>query len=205
MTLDPNVSLPANATASIGQTSLLGSKHIELSPPKNVAPEGKLGPGSLIPLSSGRAYPTTEKTLAALSVLLNGGGLGQLQDITAALSTAFAGREQDLRSLIQQLDTFIGYVKSQTGDIIAATQRLNDLAGAFADQKPVIDQAFKTIPTALGVLSDERQNLADALDRAGQVQCVGRRLGEPDQGESGRRTQRHSGRCWNRWPTPARR
>ena len=100
MTINGDVELPANATATIGQTSLLGSLHIELAPPKDVPPQGNLHDGSLIPLSSGAAYPTTEQTLAAVSLLLNGGGIGQIQDITQALSTAFAGRENDLRSLI---------------------------------------------------------------------------------------------------------
>jgi phospholipid/cholesterol/gamma-HCH transport system substrate-binding protein len=108
MSIDGGVQLPANATAKIGQTSLLGSLHVELAPPSNAAPEGRLHDGSLIPLSSGGAYPSTEQTLAAVSSLLNGGGIGQIQDITQALSSAFAGREDDLRSLIQQLDVFVG-------------------------------------------------------------------------------------------------
>jgi phospholipid/cholesterol/gamma-HCH transport system substrate-binding protein len=172
MAIDGEVELPANATAKVGQTSLLGSKHIELAAPKDVPPEGRLQDGSLIPLSSGSAFPTTERTLAALSMLLNGGGLGQIQDITHALSTAFAGREKDLRSLIQQLDTFIGYLKDQTGDIIAATQSLNSLAGQLADEKPVIDKALKTIPDALAVVSSERQNLADALTALGKFSAL---------------------------------
>ena len=53
MTIDGGVDLPANATATIGQTSLLGSIHIELAPPTGSAPQGKLKNGSLIPLSSG--------------------------------------------------------------------------------------------------------------------------------------------------------
>ena len=55
--LDGNVDLPANATATIGQTSLLGSVHVELAPPKDIPPVGKLKNGSLIPLSASRAYP----------------------------------------------------------------------------------------------------------------------------------------------------
>ncbi|MDT5144031.1 MAG: phospholipid/cholesterol/gamma-HCH transport system substrate-binding protein, partial [Mycobacterium sp.] len=85
MMLDGDVHLPANSTAKIGQTSLLGSKHVELVPPVNVPAQGRLHEGSLIPLSSGGAYPSTEQTLAALSLILNGGGIGQIQDITAAL------------------------------------------------------------------------------------------------------------------------
>jgi phospholipid/cholesterol/gamma-HCH transport system substrate-binding protein len=168
MQLDSGVNLPANATAKLGQTSLLGSVHVELAPPKDVAPEGRLQNGSVIPLSSSAAYPSTEKTLTAVSLLLNGGGLGQIQDITAALSTAFSGREQDLRNLIVQLDKFVGYLNDQKDDIIAATQSLDNLVKQFADEKPVLDKALKTIPRALTVLKDEREHLADAIDQVGK-------------------------------------
>lgn len=163
MTISNGVELPANATATLGQTSLLGSVHVELAAPAGVPAVGTLKDGSLIPLSSATAYPATERTLAAVSLLLNGGGLGQVQDITRAWSTAFSGREQDLRSLLDQLDTFVGYLNDQKGDIIAATDSLNNLVGQFADEKPVIDKALKTIPDALTVLKDERNALADAL------------------------------------------
>jgi phospholipid/cholesterol/gamma-HCH transport system substrate-binding protein len=172
MTINGDVDLPENATATIGQTSLLGSLHIELAPPKNVPPEGKLHQGSVIPLSSGSAYPSTEKTLAAVSVLLNGGGIGQIQEITQTLSTAFAGRENDLRSLIGQLDIFVGHVNDQTGDIIAATDSLNNLTGQVAAQKPVVDRALKTFPDALSVLKDQRAHLADALDQLGKFSAL---------------------------------
>jgi phospholipid/cholesterol/gamma-HCH transport system substrate-binding protein len=168
MRLAGDVDLPDNATAKVGQTSLLGSTHVELAAPKNAAAEGKLHEGSLIPLASGSAYPNTEQTLSALSLLLNGGGIGQIQDITTALSTAFSGREHDLRDLIGQLDAFMGHLNSQTGDIIAATDSLNRLAGQVADQKPVVDKALRTIPDALAVLKDERDNLAEALDKFGK-------------------------------------
>ncbi|EUA38495.1 mce related family protein [Mycobacterium avium subsp. avium 2285 (R)] len=172
MRLNGDVTLPANTTATVGQTSLLGSKHIELAEPKSVPPQGRLHEGSLIPLSSGGSYPTTERTLAALSLILNGGGVGQIQDITQALSTAFAGREKDLRSLIEQLDTFIAYVSDQTDDIIAATDSLNRLAGQLADQKPVVDTALRTIPDALSLLKDQRDHLTDALDSLGKFSAL---------------------------------
>jgi phospholipid/cholesterol/gamma-HCH transport system substrate-binding protein len=172
MTLDGKVDLPANVTATIGQTSLLGSVHVELAPPKDTPPVGKLKNGSLIPLSSGGAFPSTEQTLAAVSLVLNGGGLGNVQDITKALSTAFSGREQDLRSLIGQLDKFVGYLNDQKDDIIAATDSLNNLVGQFADQKPVLDKALKTIPDALAVLKNERENLVDALAQLGKFSAL---------------------------------
>lgn len=172
MRLNADVDLPENATAKLGQTSLLGSLHVELAPPADAPPEGKLHDGSLIPLAHGGAYPTTEQTLAAISMLLNGGGLGQVQDITRAFSTAFRGREHDLRSMIEQLDRFATLTNDQTGDIIAATDSLNNLAGKFADKKPILDTALQTIPDALAELNSERDNLIEAADQLGKFSAL---------------------------------
>jgi phospholipid/cholesterol/gamma-HCH transport system substrate-binding protein len=172
MRLNGAVDLPANATAKIGQTSLLGSLHVELAPPVDQAPQGKLRDGSLIPLARGGAFPGTDQTLAALSLLLNGGGIGQIQDITAAFATAFAGREQDLRSLIEQIDQFVAHLNDQTGDIIAATESFNSLMGQFAEQKPVLDKALRTIPDALAVLAGQRDKLTEALDAFGKLSAL---------------------------------
>ena len=51
MRINGDIHLPANSTAKVGQTSLLGSMHIELAPPKDEAPQGQLKNGSVIPLS----------------------------------------------------------------------------------------------------------------------------------------------------------
>jgi phospholipid/cholesterol/gamma-HCH transport system substrate-binding protein len=172
MRINGDVDLPANATANVGQTSLLGTLHIELAPPTGVPPQGKLHEGSLISLSSGAAYPTTEQTLAAVALLLNGGGIGQIGDITEAFSTAFAGREKDLRSFIEQLNKFVTYLNDQKDDIIAATDSLNNLVGQFAEQKPVLDNALRTIPDALEVLNEERDNIVDATDGLGKFLAI---------------------------------
>jgi phospholipid/cholesterol/gamma-HCH transport system substrate-binding protein len=172
MSLDGDVNLPANATVKLGQTSLFGSLHVELAPPTTAPPEGRLHDGSLIPLSSAGVFPSTEQTLAAISMVLNGGGVGQVQDITEAFSTAFAGRADDLRSLIGQLDTYVGYLDDQKDDIIAAAESLNNLVGQIAEQKPVVDKALKTIPDALAVLNDQRDSIADAVTQLGQFSAL---------------------------------
>lgn len=172
MTVDAGVTLPANATAAVGQTSLLGSLHIELAPPTDVPPVGRLKNGSTIPLSRGSKYPSTEQALAAVSLLLNQGGIGNIHDISQALNQAFAGREGDLRSLIDQLDRFVGYLDKQTDDIISATDALNRLMGRLADKQPVIDRALKMVPQALTELKNRRDQLSDALTALGQFSAL---------------------------------
>ena len=172
MRIDGDVHLPANSTAKVGQTSLLGSMHIELTPPTDEPPRGELKDGSVIPLSRASTYPTTEQTLASVSVLLNGGGLGQLQEINQSFAKALLGRENDMRSLLNQLDTFISALNAQTGDIIAATEHLNSLAGQVAAKDQTVDRALTTIPQALAVLSDSRTKLADAIDALGKFSAI---------------------------------
>lgn len=172
MRIDGDVHLPANTTARVGQTSLLGSMHIELAPPTEEAPRGELTNGSLIPLSASGTYPTTEQTLASVSVLLNGGGLAQLQEINQTFAKALAGRENDMRSLLTQLDTFITGLNAQTNDIIAATENLNALAGQVAASNQSVDTALTTIPQALTVLSDSRTKLANAITALGQFSAI---------------------------------
>lgn len=172
MRLNGDVELPANATAKMGMTTIFGSLHIELAAPTNQAPQGQLRNGALIPLSRAGAYPTPEQTLAALSLVLNGGGVGQAGDIAAALSTAFRGREQDVRGLIGQLDTFAGNLNDQSDDIISASDSLNNLVGKFAAQQPVLDRAVQTIPQALKVLDDERGTLVETADQLGKFSAL---------------------------------
>jgi len=173
MRINGDVHLPANSTAKVGQTSLLGSMHIELAPPTDQAPSSELlHDGSVIPLSSADTYPTTEQTLASVSILLNGGGLGQLQEINQTFAKALAGREADMRSLLNQLDTFIAQLNDQTDDIITATENLNSLAGQVAANDDKVDKALTTIPQALAVLADSRNKLADAIDAVGKFGAV---------------------------------
>jgi phospholipid/cholesterol/gamma-HCH transport system substrate-binding protein len=172
MRINGDVRLPANTSARVGQTSLLGSMHIELAPPTDEAPRGELANGSLIPLSAAGTYPTTEQTLASVSVLLNGGGLAQLQEINQTFAKALAGRENDMHSLLTQLDTFITGLNTQTNDLIAATENLNALAGQVAANNQSVDTALATIPQALAVLSDSRTKLANAITALGQFSAI---------------------------------
>ena len=156
--------IPANVVASIGQTSLLGSMHLELNPPLGQPGVGRLRPGATIPLSRSSAYPSTEQTLSSLSLIVNGGGLGQIGDIIHNFSAALAGRAGALRDLINRFDTFVGTLDQQRDNILASITALDQLAGTFAAQRDVITEALRKLPPALEVLIKERPRLTAALD-----------------------------------------
>ena len=57
ISVKPDVVVPANAVATVGQTSLLGSMHLALNPPLGEKPSGRLQPGATIGLNQSSTYP----------------------------------------------------------------------------------------------------------------------------------------------------
>jgi virulence factor Mce-like protein len=176
ISVKPDVEVPANAVATVGQTSLLGSMHLALNPPLGEKPSGRMQPGATIPLNQSATYPTTERTLSSLSAVLNGGGLGQIGDIIHNASVAVSGREPQIRELLTRLDNFIGVLDQQRDDIITTIQQLNRVAGTFAGQRELIDRALNEIPPALDVLIKERPTLTTALTRLGEFSDIATQL-----------------------------
>jgi phospholipid/cholesterol/gamma-HCH transport system substrate-binding protein len=161
----PDVIVPANVTASIGQTSLLGSMHLELNTPLGQPPAGRLKSGAKIPLNKSSTYPSTEQTLSSLSVILNTGGLGQIGDIVHDFNAALSGHQREARDLLGRLNTFVGSFDDQRGNVVASIQALDRAAGTFAGQREVLTRALRQIPPALDVLLEERPHLITALDK----------------------------------------
>jgi phospholipid/cholesterol/gamma-HCH transport system substrate-binding protein len=163
LALDGNVNLPQNSTATVAQTSLLGSQHVELAPPVDQSGDGRLKDGSNIPLSQARRYPTTEEVLSTLGVVVNKGNLGALQDITDEAYAAVVGRAGSFTDLIPRLAELTSSLDQQTTDIIAAADGLNRFASILARSKDSLGKTLDSLPAALKVLNDNRSNLVDAF------------------------------------------
>ncbi|WP_210586825.1 MCE family protein [Streptomyces sp. GESEQ-35] len=167
-----SVRLPSNSIAELRQTSMLGEKYVALSKPPGTAPVGRLGDGDVIPLSRSGRNPEIEEVLSALSALLNGGGVAQLKTITVELNRALEGRENRVKSLLKELDTFLGGLDEQKGDIIRALNAVDRLAKRLGKEKETIAEAVDAMPPALKVLADQRRDLTrmlTALSKLGET------------------------------------
>jgi phospholipid/cholesterol/gamma-HCH transport system substrate-binding protein len=173
LSLDSNVNLPANATAKVAQTSLLGSQHIELAAPASEPGVGKLAEGSEIPMDRTGRYPTTEEVLSSLGVVVNKGNLGALQDITDETYNAVAGRAGSFADLVPRLAELTSSLDRQTNDIISAAEGLDRFAGILARSKDSLGRTLDTLPAALKVLNDNRANIVDAFGALRSFATVG--------------------------------
>lgn len=176
LSLDGNVKLPANATARVAQTSLLGSQHVELAAPVDEPGEGELREGSNIALAESGRYPTTEEVLSSLGMVVNKGNLGALQDITDEAYAAVAGRAGSFTDLIPRLAELTSSLDRQTNDIIAAADGLNRFASILARSKDNLGRTLDTLPAALKVLNDNRTNIVEAFTALRSFAEVGSRI-----------------------------
>jgi virulence factor Mce-like protein len=168
LNIKPDVVVPANAVATVGQTSLLGSMHVALDPPVGHVPEGRLEPGSILGPNETSTYPSTEQTLSSLAAVVNGGGLGQIGDIIHNFNAALAGRQDAVRDLITRLDTFVGTLYQQRDHIIETIDELNRFSERLGSQQEVLTRALNKIPPALDVLLRERPRFTTALEKLGR-------------------------------------
>jgi phospholipid/cholesterol/gamma-HCH transport system substrate-binding protein len=159
-----NVKLPANALANLRQSSLLGEKYVQLSPPAAGQALGNLADGAVIPLDRTNRNVEVEEVLGSLSLLLNGGGIDQLNTITKELNNATAGREPDLKALLNNANQLVSNLDKQSGNITRALDGLNRLSATLNDQKDKLVSAVDNIGPGLGVLEQQRGQLVTMLN-----------------------------------------
>ncbi|GAB2759612.1 MCE family protein [Nocardioides pakistanensis] len=176
LALRGNVELPDNATAEIRQTSLLGEKFVSLAPPETGASSADLSDGDVIPLERSGRNPEVEEVLGAMSLLLNGGGVAQLKTISAELNKAFDGREGDVKSVLDQLDTFMSQLDENKADIVQAIESLNRLAISVNRQRGSIELALDEMPEALASIDKQRDDLVKMLRALNELSSVGTRV-----------------------------
>lgn len=164
-----DVDLPANATATIRQTSLLGEKFVSVERPDK--PQGVLASGATIPLERTGRNPDLEEVLGAASLLFNGGGLEKTNTIVKEVNKALEGNEPQVKELLRTADRFLAQLDANKGQILTTLEQVNRLTASVNSEKDSIDAALANLPGALRVLDDQRDDLVSmltALDQLGK-------------------------------------
>ena len=176
ISVNGDTELPANAVAAIQQSSLLGEKYVELAAPGNEDPQGSLEDGDRIPLDRTSRNVEVEELLGALSLVLNGGGLAQLQTINRELGDALEGREAEIKDTLSQLEAFVGGLDDQKEEINRALENANALAETLASRTGTIETALDTIGPGLEVINEQRDLLVSMLESLARLGDVGTRI-----------------------------
>lgn len=166
-----DVRLPASTGARVAQTSLLGEKYVQLvsGTTNSEARPGQpaLTPGALIDSERTSAAVEVENILGAASMILNGGGIENLQEISVQLSKALDGREQTTKGLLRGLSESLATIDSRRTDITRAMAGTDRLAAQVATQRAMIDDALVALPQGVRALREQQRDLVRAMAALG--------------------------------------
>ena len=176
VSVNGDVVLPANSTASLRQTSLLGEKFVSFDPPPASEARGRLRGGETIGLDRTTRSAEIEEVLSALSLVLNGGSLEQLQVINTELTAALKGREDKVKDLLDQLNVFVGGLDAQKAQIVRALDSLDRLGTRLVDERETIATALEDIPAGVEVLTEQREDLTRVLTSLDELSDVAVRV-----------------------------
>lgn len=163
MEINGAVRLPADATARLEQSSLLGEKYIQLVAPAREAGTGRLADGDVIPASRTSRNTEVEEVFGALSLLLNGGGVNQLKTITRELNEALGGREGEVRSVLKRVNTLVTDLDDHRGDITDALDAVNRLSATLATREDDVATVLTDLSPGLKTLDRQRGSLLTML------------------------------------------
>jgi phospholipid/cholesterol/gamma-HCH transport system substrate-binding protein len=128
-----------------------------------------LADGATVPMTQTSNAPSIEDTFAAVSMLLNGGGLSKLQVIARELDTAFAGRTGDARDALIKLQQVIGNLDAHKTDIDRVLEGLGKLAGTIDNSTGVVEQALDLFPATLQTLSADTARIRSLLQAVAKL------------------------------------
>jgi phospholipid/cholesterol/gamma-HCH transport system substrate-binding protein len=166
--LQPDVKLPVNTLAKIGQTSLLGSQHVQLDAPPDPSPQ-LLKSGDTIPLKNSSSFPTTERVLASIATILRGGGIPNLEVIQTQINNLLTGRADQIHEFLHRLDTFTDGLNRQRQDITRAIDSTNRLLTIVAQRNDTLDRVLTEFPPLIKHFADTRDLFADAVIALGRI------------------------------------
>lgn len=149
LTLKDDAHLREGARARLRYTTPLGELFVDVTNPESGA---EVRDGGTLKLADTDTAPTVENALAQASMLINGGGLAQLQTVTEELNKALDGHEGDYRTLLDRASVFLTRANATTQSIDRVLTSLNSLSKTLSARERTINRAVKEIRPAAAVL-----------------------------------------------------
>lgn len=167
LTIEKKFLLGRDARFQIRFTTPLGEDFIAVT--RGNPARGTLADGAQVPLRETSNAPSIEDTFAAVSALLNGGGLAKLQTIATELDRALHGRTGNARDALVQLQKVIGNLDAHKGDIDRTLDGLAAMATALKRGTGVVEQALDLFPPTLQTLAGDTVRVRELLTRVAKL------------------------------------
>jgi phospholipid/cholesterol/gamma-HCH transport system substrate-binding protein len=186
LTLDikKSVRLRVGTIAQVRFDDPLGDEYILLQVPSTPSATTTddtsrfLAPGAHLGESSTSTAPSVEDTFGALSLVLNGGGINQLETIIGQLNDTFHGNQTPIRSFLTTIDDGVSSLAGGRTAIDNALASISSLSTKLNSGAPTIASGISTIAPAIGVLASENQQISGLLTQLANLGAAGTQIAQ---------------------------
>lgn len=169
MNIAKRFALARTTTFQVRFTTPLGEQFIAVTTSSQPG-QANLANGATVPMAQTGDAPGIEDTFAALSLLLNGGGLDKLHTIATELDAALKGRTGDVRDALNKLHLVITNFNTNRSDFDNALTGLSSMSAALNQGTGIVAQALGVIPQTVQLLADDTAQIRRLL---GKVATLG--------------------------------
>jgi virulence factor Mce-like protein len=167
MTIDPDVPLPDDVHATIGQTQLIGERNVVLFPPWDAemaaAGKDKIADGDVIPLARTQVPVEPDEGLEAFNDLAQSLDAETVGGLVHDAAGVLEGRGDEIGNAIDQaarLGTTLAEVDEQ---LVAAAEDLHRLAGSLSTREEQLGRLVEQFSQATALLAEERDGIGAVL------------------------------------------
>jgi phospholipid/cholesterol/gamma-HCH transport system substrate-binding protein len=171
--------IPADVTAALDQSTLLGNEFIDLELPTR--PSGGAGLQAASLRNGGvirrtTVVPDVEQLVRAGAQVFGAVSTTELEQIIAAGGEGFAGQEASLKSLINDLSLVTAGYAAHTGQFTAAINGMNQLSATLAPSSSATASALSTLSTTVADLAQQSSRFETLLQAVDNLSVQGRQI-----------------------------
>ncbi len=175
MSIDKSAQVPADATAALDQTTILGEHFVQLQVPSgHSADPALLANGGTITHTS--VVPNVEQFIAAGAQVFGSVSTNDLAQIIAAGGQGFDGQAASLRQLLNSLSSVTAGYAAHTSDIQTLITSLDQLGSTLAPSSSADAQAVSNLSQTVSILAQQSGRFTDLLQALDGVSTQGRSL-----------------------------
>jgi phospholipid/cholesterol/gamma-HCH transport system substrate-binding protein len=179
LAFDNGVRIPADVSAAINRTTILGDQFVQLTVPKNetgpaAAGAPQLANGARIGRTS--LVPDVEQFIAAGSQVFGAISTTQLEQIIEAGGEGFTGQEASLKAFLADLSTVATGYAQHTSDIAQAVNGLNSLTASLAPSSGATATALSNLSQTVAILAKNSSQFETLLQSLDNLSSQGRSI-----------------------------
>ncbi len=175
MTINHDVPLSPDVTATINALTIIGERNVVLGPPWHPG-QDKVGDGFTIPAEHTTTPVETDDALKAFRDLAEAIDPTAVSSLVTAGANAFSGHESQFNGFVASISDLTADLGAQDDRIVKTAENLHTLAATAASRDDELGHVIDSFAQASGLLSSERDQISSLLSSSVRLVDAGSSL-----------------------------